>query len=110
MSQRQAIKDALALIFQGIAHLKERFPGREFTIDGRLVSDIGEVIAALVCDIVLYESIQPNHDGETSEGRKVQVKATFKDQLTFKSVPDYYLGFKLFENGEFERSSMALAR
>jgi hypothetical protein len=29
----------------------------------------------------------------------VQIKAAFKDSLTFKTVPDYYLGFKLHPDG-----------
>jgi len=53
-------------------------------------------------DINLYEVQQADHDGETSDGRKVQVKATFKDSLTFKTIPDYYLGFKLYKNGRYE--------
>ena len=75
---------------------------REFTIDGRLVGDIGEIIAALEYDVVLYEISQPDHDGTTSAGRRVQIKAKFKDSLTFKTVPDYYLGFKLFPDGRHE--------
>jgi hypothetical protein len=102
MTQRQAITEALALIFQGIARLKDTFGNREFPIDGRLVGDIGEVIAALEYDVILHETSQPDHDGTTSDGRRVQVKATFKDQLTFKTVPDYYLGFKLFADGRYE--------
>ena len=35
-------------------------------------------------------------------GRRVQVKATFKDSLTFKTCPDYYLGFKLYPDGGFD--------
>ena len=27
---------------------------------------------------------------------------TFKDSLTFRTVPDYYLGFKLFHDGRHE--------
>ena len=100
--ERQAITEALALIFQGIARLKETFPNREFTIDGRLVGDIGEVVAARDYDVILNEGSQPKHDGMTSDGRCVQVKATFKDQLTFKTVPDYYLGFKLSADGNYE--------
>ena len=102
MPQRLAITEALALIFQGIAHLKQTFPNRAFTIDGRLVGDIGEVIAALEYDVVLFEISQPDHDETTSTGRRVQIKATFKDYLTFKTVPDYYLGFKLFPDGRHE--------
>ena len=102
MSTQERIAESLKLIFQGISKLKEDFPGKEFTIDGRLVGDIGEVIAALEYDLTLYEVLRADHDGETSDGRKVQVKATFKDSLTFKSIPDFYLGFKLYEDGRHE--------
>lgn len=100
--QKQKLTESLELIFKGIKKLKETFPNRSFTIDGRLVGDIGEVIAALEYDIVLHATSQPEHDGYTHDGRKVQIKATFKDSLTFKTVPEYFLGFKLFQDGKFE--------
>jgi hypothetical protein len=75
---------------------------RLFTIDGRLVGDLGEVIAALEYDVTLDDVSRPDHDCTTPGGRNVQVKATFKDQLTFKTVPEYYLGFKLGADGCFE--------
>ena len=53
MPKRRALKEGLALVFQGIEHLKAEFPSRKFTIDGRLVGDVGEVIAALEYDIEL---------------------------------------------------------
>lgn len=99
---RAAITVGLRLIFQGIAHLASAFPHRAFTIDGRLVGDVGEVIAALEYDIVLHDVSQAKHDAVTSDGRNVQIKATFKDSLTFKTVPDYYLGFKLHPDGHYE--------
>jgi hypothetical protein len=102
MGERSNIAEALKLIFHGIRQLKRAFPGKEFTIDGRLVGDIGEVIAALEYDIELFDVLRKGHDGQTPEGRLVQVKATFKDSLTFKSVPDYYLGLKLHEGGTYE--------
>jgi hypothetical protein len=101
-SRRDTIKAALALIFEGIKRLTDEFPNRAFTIDGRLVGDIGEVIAALEYDIVLDEVGRPDHDGTASDGRRVQIKATFKDRLTFKSIPEYYLGFKLYPDGRHE--------
>jgi hypothetical protein len=101
-SRHDTIKKALALIFQGIERLSDEFPNRKFTIDGRLVGDIGEVIAALEYDIILDDVCGPHYDGTTSDGRRVQVKATFKDQLTFRSIPDYYLGFKLYPDGRHE--------
>jgi hypothetical protein len=102
MSKHDAISEALALIFRGIETLMTAFPNRKFTIDGRLVGDIGEIIAALEYDVVLDEVSQADHDGRTSDGRKVQIKATFKEQLTFKTVPDYYLGFKLRKDGTYD--------
>jgi hypothetical protein len=99
---RQEINEALALIFQGIARLQKAFPSRAFTIDGRLVGDIGEVIAALEYEVMLDEVSQPDHDGKMLDGRRVQIKATFKDSLTFKTLPEYYLGFKLFPDGRHE--------
>ena len=57
------------------------------------------MIAALEYDVTLYEVQTPVHDGETSEGRKVQIKATFKDKLSFTVVPEFYLGLQLFEDG-----------
>ena len=100
--KRKAITDSLALIFEGINQLRSAFKGREFTIDGRLVGDIGEVIASLDYDIELDEVSQPDHDGTTADGRRVQIKATFQDQLTFKTVPAMYLGLKLNQNGTYE--------
>jgi hypothetical protein len=102
MASRHTITEALGLIFRGIAQLQAAFPHRAFTIDGRLVGDIGEVIAAIEYDIVLDDISRPGHDGRTSDGRRVQVKATFKDHLTFRTTPDYYLGFQLFPDGQYE--------
>lgn len=99
---RDALAKGLHQIFFGIDGLKQAFPRRKFTIDGRLVGDVGEVLAALEYDLELDEKSQPAHDATTSDGKKVQIKATFKDSLTFSSIPDYYLGFKLYADGRYE--------
>src|SRR5260370_30511781 len=44
---------------------------------------------------------------QSTTGKRLTVgmsrsKATFKDSLTFGTIPDYYLGFKLNEDGQFE--------
>ena len=96
------IKKALFLIFTGIKLLKTKYPNREFTIDGRLVGDIGEILAAENYDIELDLKSQPKHDGTMIDGKRVQIKATFKDKLTIKEIPDYYLGFKINKDGTFE--------
>jgi hypothetical protein len=102
MEEKNKIAEALKLIFEGINRLKGAFPQKEFTIDGRLVGDIGEVVAALEYDVELFDVLHRGHDGKTSGGRFVQVKATFKDSLTFRTVPDYYLGLKLYRDGTHE--------
>lgn len=99
---RESITAGLALVFQGIDTLRKAFPARAFTIDGRLVGDIGEVIAALEYDVTLDSVQREGHDAVARDGRLVQIKATFKDSLTFKTCPDYYLGFKLFPDGRHE--------
>jgi hypothetical protein len=101
MSQ-QRIEEALALIFRGIAMLQNEFTNRRFTIDGRLVGDIGEIIAATEFDVLLDNVGRAVHDGKTPDGRDVQIKATFKNHLTFRKTPELYLGFKLFEDGRHE--------
>jgi hypothetical protein len=99
MNDRAQIKAALEPIFQGIEMLQERFPEKAFTVDGRLVGDIGEIIATLEYDFILFDVQTPRHDGETSDGRKVQVTSTFKDSLSITAVPELYLGLQLFEDG-----------
>lgn len=102
MKEHWSIADALKKIFSGIEDLHRNFPNRKFTIDGRLVGDIGEVIASLCYDVMIDDISRPGHDGQTSAGRRVQIKATFKDTLTFRSTPELYLGLKLFPDGSFE--------
>jgi hypothetical protein len=101
MSAKQ-IEEALGHIFRGIGMLQTEFSQRRFTIDGRLVGDIGEIIAAAEFDIELDDVSQAVHDGRTSAGRAVQIKATFQNDLTFKTTPELYLGFKLFQDGRHE--------
>lgn len=96
------IAEALKMIFSGIALLQQNFSNRQFTIDGRLVGDIGEIVAAAEFDITLDAVSQATHDGVTSDGRRVQIKATFKESLTFRTEPDYYLGLQLFRGGRHD--------
>lgn len=96
------IKNALFLIFKGIELLKKKYPNRKFTIDGRLVGDIGEILAAENYELELDLKSQPKHDGTLYDGKRVQIKVTFKNTLTIKEIPEYYLGLKIKEDGTFE--------
>lgn len=103
MTKQAAIKHSLGLIFKGIQTLQTTFEHRRrFTIDGRLVGDIGEMLAELHYELRLDEKSMPIHDATTYDGRRVQVKATFKDSLSISKVPNFYLGLKLHKDGTFE--------
>jgi hypothetical protein len=98
----QGLSSTIAHLFAAIEDLKRLYPHKSFTLDGRLVGDIGEVLAEERYGIKLYPKQKARHDGETEDGRKVQIKATFKDSLTFTVVPDFYIGLKLRRNGTCE--------
>jgi hypothetical protein len=66
------------------------------------VGDVGEIIEAAEFDVVLDDIGRAYHDGHTSDGRLVQIKATFKDELTFRTTPQLYLGFKLYPDGNHD--------
>jgi len=86
-----------------VAQLQKAYPEKKFTLDGRLVGDIGEILVEATYDVKLFEDLQRHHDGTTSDGRLVQIKATMKDSLTFPAdhIPDYYLGIKVHKDGSF---------
>ncbi|MFC7380095.1 DUF6998 domain-containing protein [Brevundimonas sp. GCM10030266] len=99
------VGEALASIFEGIEKLKACCrDGRRFTIDGRLVGDIGELLAARDFDILLDAKSGKTHDGCLARDptRLVQVKATFQDHLTFGREPVLYLGLKLYRDGRYD--------
>ncbi len=102
MPSQKIIEQALQKIFAGIDELKAQLPDKEFTIDGRLVGDIGEAIVQHDYDLTLYDGLVKDYDGETPCGEKVQIKATFKNSLTFKKVSDFYLGIKINKDGSYE--------
>lgn len=96
----EAVQQMLAIVDR----LCAAYPKKRFTLDGRLVGDIGEVLVEDVYDLELFGDLQKHHDGRCSDGRLVQIKATMKESLTFPAdhVPDYYLGIKLHADGTFD--------
>ena len=75
---------------------------RKFTLDGRLVGDLGEIIVDMHYDITLHNVSKPKFDAEDSKGRNIQIKATFQDALTFNTKEGYYIGIKIYEDGSFK--------
>lgn len=93
-------------LFTIIEDLQKNYHPKKFTLDGRLVGDIGEVLVQENYDVELFDKIEKQYDGIDSKKRKVQIKATFKNHLNFpcdkKDVPDYYIGIKIHRDGTFE--------
>ena len=100
MKIEQAIKKMCGII----SDLQKNHRSKKFTLDGRLVGDLGEVLAEKNYDIVLFEKLEKSYDAFTRDNKKVQIKATFKDKLTFPSnhIPELLLGLKLYPNGTYE--------
>lgn len=87
--------------------LKERYQhlGKNFTLDGKLVGDIGEVLASEKYGLELYSENAIIHDGkERATGREVQIKSSFKNYSYFPyaHVPDYFLSLNILPNGDLE--------
>lgn len=100
------IKEQVAKLHEAMNTLKQEFPSKKdgFTLDGRLVGDIGEVVAEHLFQIRLYEGLMKYYDAEAlyDERIRIQIKATFKKSLTYNHNPDYYIGIKLYEDGTFK--------
>lgn len=97
----RALGSALKRIFSGTEKLKDVCLVRRFTLDGRLVGDMGEYLAARYYEVKLFPKQTKGHDGVASGNRLVQIKVTFRDALAVRTAPDYLLGFTLGVDGSF---------
>jgi hypothetical protein len=90
-------------------HLAERSKDAEkhkmtFAFDGRLVGDIGELIAAEIFPLDLLGTKSPGIDARTEGAphKGVQIKATFgTGGLAVKNSADHYIGIQLCDTGRF---------
>ena len=85
--------------------LKEKYPSKNFTLDGKLVGDIGGVLVSEKYGLELYSENAIIHDGEERvSGRKVQIKSSFKNYsyFPFAHVPEYFLSINISNDGEIE--------
>ena len=75
MNRRIPLPAPVARIYEAVAELEARYPGRKFTPDGHLVGSIGEVIAAEVLGLTLHPASFAGHDAFDANGH-VQIKMT----------------------------------
>jgi hypothetical protein len=98
-----------ALKKQYLSHLKKnsnvsRDHKMTFALDGRLVGDIGELIAAEAFQLDLLGTKSRNIDAVTNgkSPKEVQIKATFKEEsLCIKHGADYFIGIQLNNDGKY---------
>lgn len=105
MNDTITIPEAVKQLLEIVERLRNAYKdqNKQFTLDGRLVGDIGEVLVEEAYEIKLFEDLQKHHDATSTDGRLVQIKATMKDHLTFPvdHTPTYYIGIKIHSDGTF---------
>lgn len=102
VKKRHLLKDSIQKLFVIMDELNVAFPHKKFTLDGRLVGDIGEVIAELDYDILIFEKIKKDIDGYSTDGRRVQIKVSFKDKIAFKGNDEYLIALKIDRSGNYK--------
>lgn len=97
------IEDAVKELLHIVKQLSGTYPKRKFTLDGRLVGDLGEVLVEGAYEVELLEAMEKHHDAKARDGRRIQIKTAMQNALTFPvdHRPDYYLGIKIHPNGTF---------
>lgn len=98
---RRPVKEYVVELLGIVGKMQRDYPKKKFTLDGRIVGDIGEILAEQIYDLELLNGLQKDHDA-TSSGRYVQIKTTMKWALGFGDIPDFYLGIRVDEYGEVE--------
>jgi hypothetical protein len=75
-------------LYRTVRELHKRFPVRPFTLDGHLVGNIGEVVAAHTYGLQLTDrAVNPGFDAWTADKRTVEVKLTAGQSVWVSSDP-----------------------
>ena len=69
-----AVKQLLHIVNQ----LQNAYPKKKFTLDGRLVGALGEILVETEYELELHEGLHKYHDAKTPDGRQVQIKTTMQ--------------------------------
>lgn len=91
--------DLIQSLYEIIAELERRHPGRRFTPDGHLVGSIGETIAEKRYGLILYTSSYQIHDARSPCGKEVQIKVTQIGRVALSSEPEHLLVLFLSKDG-----------
>lgn len=100
----EEIKQLLAITNK----LRKQYPSKNFSLDGKLVGDIGEVLVAEKYGINLYKENAFKYDGKeiAPPHREVQIKASFKYNSYFPfgedKIPEHFLSVNINNDGTLE--------
>ena len=88
------------------ASLKEQYSGKlDFSLDGRLVGDIGEALVSEKFDIELYGKNVPTYDGyHRPTNKKVQIKSSMAYNFSYPYNIDleHYIAVHIEPDGKLE--------
>lgn len=88
-------------LYQVVAEFESLFKdtNRRFTPDGHLVGSIGEVLAAYMYDLELYQGSHPVHDAVSRDGLEVQIKATQGGKVGLRGEPEHLIVLRIDKDG-----------
>lgn len=78
-------------LYTAVDGLERIFDGRKFALDGHLVGNIGEVVAAYVFDLNLSPVSTHGHDARARDGRQVEIKLTQSNSVAIRHEPEHLI-------------------
>ncbi|MBF04845.1 MAG: hypothetical protein CMP76_16305 [Flavobacterium sp.] len=104
------MREELEVLFGAIETLKDKYKqhNKKFTLDGKLVGDVGEVLVAESYGLTLYGDNNHTHDGFVTgcKDKQIQIKASFNKYFYFtkdlERKPKYFIAIQLRQDGSFE--------
>ncbi len=99
--KKYKVQKGILEIYKVVNYLQEEFPGRHFTPDGHMVGSIGEVLVAEKYDLKLMPASNKGFDAKTKSGKQVEIKATQKNSVAFRSNCQHAIVIKINSDGTF---------
>lgn len=90
----------MSQLYSVVAELEVMFK-RSFTPDGHMVGSLGEALAAHYYGLTLTPPSTAGCDA-IKDGRRIEIKATQGNRVSFRCKPEYLLVMKLEKDGSFE--------
>ncbi|WFU77405.1 hypothetical protein QA645_22895 [Bradyrhizobium sp. CIAT3101] len=99
---RVQLPSAIAQIYEAVAELEERYPGRPFTPDGHLVGSLGEVVAQEIFKFDLYPPSNKGHDARCETRGDVEIKITAGRSVAFRGDCNHLIVLQIVSPHEAE--------